>query len=586
MNLPLVGKCLRILGVLHCMLMPVMWAQDMPDVSIEVWGGERPKSIDRYSRRLQVKDTIQRIAVLKQMLSELREEGYLLASIEDWKVDSNHVEVNLYLGNKYQWANLDAGNVDEIVLSKVGYRERLYRSRPFKYREVNHLMEEILSFSEDNGYPFAMVKLDSVGLNDHGISASLNLEKGPYITFDSLEITGTTKTKQKYLSQYLRIIPHKAYNQQRVSHSIKRIEKLGYLDLLNLPYTTFQNSQGKVYFELEDIKANRFDFLLGFFPNESAKGNLLLTGKFDLSLKNLFGSGKDFGINWEKIREETSQFNLNYFHPNLFRSSIDFSMRFNLLRQDSTYINRNFGFDLIYEPGIKHRLKLSTDFESTNLLSTKQFQDLTVLPDFADVDITYYGIGYQYSDLDNQIAPKKGWHAGISSEIGDKRINKNSGLNPELFDSLDLRNIQWRFESHLQRHTKLGQVWVLFTGLSAGLIENENLFLNEMFRVGGLNSLRGFSQNFFFASEYVLSNLELRLFFESNSHLFVFYDQSFLRFELENSEFEDYPLGVGMGLRLQLPQGVFNLVYGLGKYEDQPLSFNLSKIHFGYVSKF
>ena len=102
---------------------------------------------------------------------------------------------------------------------------------------------------------------------------------------------------------------------------------------------------------------------------------------------------------------------------------------------------------------------------------------------------------------------------------------KNSGLNPELFDSLDLRNIQWRFESHLQKHTKLGQVWVLFTGLSAGLIENENLFLNEMFRVGGLNSLRGFSQNFFFASEYVLSNLEMRLFFESNSHLFVFYDQ-------------------------------------------------------------
>ena len=98
-------------------------------------------------------------------------------------------------------------------------------------------------------------------------------------------------------------------------------------------------------------------------------------------------------------------------------------MRFNLLRQDSTYINRNFGFDLIYEPGIKHRLKLSTDFESTNLLSTKQFQDLTVLPDFADVDITYLCIGYQYSDLDNQIAPKKVgmWY---SNEIGDKRINK------------------------------------------------------------------------------------------------------------------------------------------------------------------
>jgi len=54
-------------------------------VSIEVWGGERPKSIDRYTRRLQAKDSIQRIAVIKQMLSELREEGYLLASIEDFE---------------------------------------------------------------------------------------------------------------------------------------------------------------------------------------------------------------------------------------------------------------------------------------------------------------------------------------------------------------------------------------------------------------------------------------------------------------------------------------------------------------------
>jgi len=98
--------------------------------------------------------------------------------------------------------------------------------------------------------------------------------------------------------------------------------------------------------------------------------------------------------------------------------------------------------------------------------------------------------------------------------------------------------------------------------------------------------LRGFNQNFFFASEYVLSNLEFRLFIDPQSHIFLFYDQAFVAYDLESAKFDDYPLGIGLGMRLNLPQGVFNFVYGVGRSQDQDLSFNLSKIHFGYVSKF
>jgi len=115
---------------------------------------------------------------------------------------------------------------------------------------------------------------------------------------------------------------------------------------------------------------------------------------------------------------------------------------------------------------------------------------------------------------------------------------------------------------------------------------SDRLFLNELYRLGGLNSIRGFNEYNFYASEYIIGTLELRVYLNNFSNVFLLYDQSYLSYDLEAAAFSDTPFGIGTGMNLQTDNGQFLLVFALGKSKDQPLDLRYSKIHFGYAATF
>jgi len=127
----------------------------------------------------------------------------------------------------------------------------------------------------------------------------------------------------------------------------------------------------------------------------------------------------------------------------------------------------------------------------------------------------------------------------------------------------------------------------LFTRISGGDIVNKNnLFYNDLYRLGGLKTIRGFNENFFYASSYVLGNFEYRLFTDPTSYLFLFVDQAWMRNVLSPTIPYDTPTGFGLGASFTTPAGIFNFAYGLGNSRGQPVNVNQSKISFGVVSRF
>ncbi|GAB3824649.1 hypothetical protein GCM10028895_33280 [Pontibacter rugosus] len=115
---------------------------------------------------------------------------------------------------------------------------------------------------------------------------------------------------------------------------------------------------------------------------------------------------------------------------------------------------------------------------------------------------------------------------------------------------------------------------------------SDRIFQNDMYRLGGLGSIRGFDDFFFYASSYAVGTLEYRLYNASDSFVLLFYDQGYYRSDLEASKQSDYPLGLGAGISFSTGAGIFQLVYSLGQAAQQPISFKYSKIHFGITSKF
>ena len=384
--------------------------------------------------------------------------------------------------------------------------------------------------------------------------------------------------KKDWLSAYLGIKRGEPFNQKKVNGIVAKINDLAFLNLQSTPVVTFQNEEAIVHLELLDVKSNYVDGIVGFLPNEQEAGRLLITGQLDLSLNNIFNSGKRLGLQWQSLKPRSQLLDVEYEHPNIFKSPINLEANFNLLKEDTLFLNREtqLGFNIR-----KTKSVISTFYRNRNMsVLTNEIAN----SDLADINLDYYGLKYQYIQWPTKSLKNRGFAFNIETAIGNKDISDN--LNASVREGVELKTIQYLLKSRVTNYQWLGRHFVLYNALSYSRIFNDNLFRNDLMRVGGLKTIRGFNENFFFVSEVVISNLEIQLHFQEDSYLFVFYDQAFIKNTVLELATKDRPLGIGLGLALKMKTGQLNLAYALGNSEDQKLDLNLSKFHFGYVARF
>jgi outer membrane protein assembly factor BamA len=122
--------------------------------------------------------------------------------------------------------------------------------------------------------------------------------------------------------------------------------------------------------------------------------------------------------------------------------------------------------------------------------------------------------------------------------------------------------------------------------VQAGYQYNQNLFTNELYRLGGLNLMRGYTDESVFVSGYSIFTLEYRFLLEQNSFLFAFTDGGYYQRKVVTG-FDDFvPYSFGAGISFETKIGIFSLVYALGNEFDNNIQFRNAKIHFGITNYF
>ena len=379
------------------------------------------------------------------------------------------------------------------------------------------------------------------------------------------------------------------YDQRLVDAVVPKLRKLPYLKLSKPPILTFQNSEAKVLLEVEKRRVNSIDGIIGFLPNSSRDRGLLLTGQFDLELFNPFTSGKHIGIHWRRLREETQTLELQYDHPNLFGSAISLESDFNFLKQDSTFNRRVLGFDLSIDLGMNSSFGLITSFTNTDLIATSQFQNSNLLPDILDFKLTRYGLRYGLNTLDDVVLPRTGQRIELIASVGNKVIKENAELSNELYSNLDMKTLQYQYDLDIEQYLVLGSKTTFFSSLHLGWLSSPNLFQNDVYRIGGLKSIRGFNEASFFATRFAYTNLESRFYLDESSYLLLFSDFGYIeeRFVRQENEDANWALGFGTGISFATNTGIFNFVYALGTSNSTgAINFSQSKIHFGFTTRF
>lgn len=498
-----------------------------------------------------------------EYVRDLRSKGYWLASLDSMKWDQDTVFCYFYQGRKFDKVRMvvDPNEKDDLRAKESTIRD---------VQQASQFLDEQIVWYENHGYPFAAALIDSSKLVDDVLLLYLQIDPGMYITYDSIQVAPGDILSGKFLSQYLQLGYDRAYDESKINQISRRIENLPAVSLESIE-SHFRLQKAEVALELKQEKVNRFDGVLGLVPAGDDNEKVQLTGELNLSLKNLFHSAKEFDLHWEKYTDNSQSLEASYLHPAFLGTPLDLYLSYDQLKEDSLFSNRNLVAGLDFYTGGWIRWRVSYQNQLGNELNDESDSS-------GNFTIDYYGLSVNGWRVDSRQHPKKGQLFSLSAQVGQKEIRKDTVAN---------RNItQYKAEVSLKTHHKIARRSVIYGALAAGWLQSDELYLNDLFRLGGLRSIRGFNENAFYAGEYVRGSLEWRFYIEEYSYLVAFFDQGILSYGIESGRYSDQPSGLGFGMQFDTAAGSFQLLYGLGRRDGQEFSFDSSKIHFGYSALF
>ncbi len=542
---------------------------------------------------------------IEKLPVSLQSAGYITASIDQIRYDSSFASLEIYLGQKYIWADLDVSGIEPSLLEAVGWRGRVFSNRPMDYSLITTWQERLLNHLENNGHPFAKVFLDSFRIEGEKVFAALKVNKGPAYKIDSIRIYGNAKISNQYLQRYLDMPAGSLYSKEKLLRITGKIRELTYIEEEQPASLTMLGTGSVLNMYLKQKKSSQINLLVGFLPNNDqlSSKKLLVTGEANILLKNALGAGETLGLNWQQIQVKSPRLNFLYQHPYLFQTSVGFDFSFDMFRKDSTFLNINFQLGAQYALGTHQSGKIFIQRFQTILsqggINTASILQTKRLPDVADVSSFNVGIDYELNTTDYRLNPRKGNEFRIITAIGAKTLKKNNEIlelkdpgDPDfdfesLYDTLKLKTYQFRTRVIAAKYFPLpGQRSTVKTALNGGLFQSGNIFRNELFQIGGYKLLRGFDEESQYLSHFAIATVEYRYLVGQNSYFYVLADGGWGRNSASVNKVNYTYFGTGLGLAFETKAGVFNLAWAIGKRNDTELNLRQSKVHFGFVNYF
>lgn len=575
----------RIVFLCIFIIQSVAIAQNQSELSIKFIQTDASFKAPEY--KIKHPDSASAAKELKEILYLLQNEGFLTAQLLSVQKDTTgKLQAIVGVGKKYRWAGIRPGNLDRNVLNRSFFRDKILYSEPIRHKSLVRLQKEILRKYENNGYPFASVSLDSVETDSIRMKAALYVVPGPEVFIDSLIVKGKVKLSPAYISTYLGIRPGDSYDESDIQRIRTRIRELPFVREDAAPQVEFYGNKAKVTLFLSARNANQFSGFIGFMPSGTQNSKLLLTGEVQAKLINLLGAGEQLQLEWRRLQVQTQSLQIYARYPFLFRTQLGIDGNFDLYRRDSTFQNIGYGFGIQYVMAGTDYLKLYYKRTVSKIIDRNQFSSATKLPDFADASVNQFGIAFLRERLNYRLNPLKGYTVSFNFNAGNKVITQLPELNPGLYQGITLNSMQFGLKAEAEYYVKLFRRMTCKIANQSAWIYNKNLFTNELHRLGGFKSLRGFNEESLFASAYSMQTIEFRYLIEQNSYVSLFWNGAWLERKIYTGYLRDLPYGFGAGLSFYTKAGIVGLSYAVGSQQGERIRFNNSKIHVGFVGLF
>lgn len=474
----------------------------------------------------------------------------------------------------------DSLNIDGFI-SSLNY----LKGDIFNRYEIETSISSLLTDFENRGFPFAAVKIQSVHFyddsvsNDHYADIYLVLEEGRKSRIDKIEVNGNTSTKDYVITRELRIDSGEEYSQQKIENLPRRLNKLRYFDPVPVPqfYIDSQNN-GVLQINVKERNTNNFDGIIGYVPPAKDNESGYVTGLVNVTLRNIFGTGRAAAVRWQKLTRKSQELELKYLEPWLF--GYPFNLNADLFQrfQDTTYVQRRIGGALEFLA--TEDISASAFVSSEEIIPTRR--TIPVFTVYNSSTLTT-GLGLKIDLRDDPIAATGGFLFETVYSFSRKKINGPAKyIKPGMETNINLQRITAGFGAFYE---------IFFRNVVALNVNGKELrgpFFeqSDLWRFGGTRTVRGYREEQFLASRIAWSNLEYRLMLTQRSYAFLFFDAGYYFLEADPdkgiAQIEDYIFGYGLGITIETAIGLLGVSFALAQGD----SFSDGKIHFGIINEF
>ncbi|WP_334113703.1 POTRA domain-containing protein [Paucihalobacter sp.] len=417
-----------------------------------------------------------------------------------------------------------------------------------------------------SGQPFAVVQLQNlIPLDNNIITAYLDIEQNAKRTLDSIIIKGYEKFPKSFLKHQLKLNKNSVFNLERIKKQTANLQNINFANQIKEPEVLFTKDSTILYVYIEKSKVNNFDGFLGFGTNEDTN-KIEFDGYLNLNLINNLNYGETLKLLYKSDENEQRTFDVVVRMPYLFKSPIGITGNLNIFRRDSTFLSTTQTLKLDYQIDVKNRFSAGiSSLRSDNLLSNTSLF-------FEDFKSNFYIAEYQHTapQFYDFLFPVN-FYVDISAGIG-KRTVSNSDLNQSF-----LRLNTFKIFNLNERNS-------IYVRLDGATLISDNYFENELFRFGGINSIRGFEENSLLANLYSVLNTEYRYRLSNALYVHTVLDAAYSENNISNSK--DKLFGFGFGFGLLTNAGLFKFNYSSAKTENQQFRLSDSKIHISLTSQF
>jgi hypothetical protein len=436
-----------------------------------------------------------------------------------------------------------------------------------RFSSLEQSLQKLNNIKTENGNAFARLQLSEITrIEDGSLTAQLQLERGTIRTIDSLIVKGYDKFPKSFLRYYAGVKTGRNFNRAKLITQNEALNSLGFVNSLKPPEALFKEEQTIVYFYLEKRNNNLFDGILGFATNEETN-NLEFNGYLNLELNNNLNFGEQLLINYKADGNEQQNFRVRATMPYLFKTPFGTSLELKIFKRDSTFVTTEQMARLTYQVNPTSIVYSGyKGYESSNLLD----EQLAGIP-VEDYTSRFLLAGIQYIKPQNTgLFPVK-TTIEIDGEIGAReQVDRKEDQIRLSFGASNIFNLNFRNSIFLQN--------------TSSILMSDTFLTNELFRFGGITSIRGFDENSIDATAYSVLNTEYRYQFNQGIYIHSIIDLAYFENQIFAMKEKLYSFGIGLGMRTKA--GIFKFNIANGNSEDQNFNFSNTKIHLSLTSRF